>query len=702
MNKLSDNIERKFIDSIDLNEWEIETENGFVEATHIHKTIEYRVFSVTLENGLTLDCADDHILMAQDGSEVFAKDSQGVMIKTRFGASRVVSVADMGYSECMYDVTVNSDEHTYYTNDILSHNTTTNAAYVLWYILTNKVKTVAILAHKASGAREVLDRVKQMYEALPLWLQQGVKVWNKGSIELGNDSAVIAAATTSSAIRGLTISFLLLDEFAFIPSNNAQSFFDSVYPTISSGTTSKISIFSTPNGMNHFYKMWMEATEGKIENGVAVKSEFAPMSIAWNDVPGRDDEFRRKTIATIGEASWNQEYDCITGDSIVTIRCQITGEIYDRSINDLIGDSGTFEVLTHEGFKPFHGISNHGFQKCLLIETLNSRIKCTFDHLLNSNGVWIEADSLNVGDYLTTKEGNAQIVSITEIGEHEVFDLMEVQDTHSFYANGILVHNCHFLGSVGTLISSSAISNIPIRQPIVEHPHLKIYEEVQPDRTYLITVDVARGGGGDYSVVLVTDITSLPYKQVAVYRNNELSYMLLPGVIYELGKKYNEAFVLIELNDNGEAVADDLFHNLEYENVLTTGGKGQKVVLGSWINSKNGVRTTKSTKRQGCSIAKAMIENVQYLVYDYDTVEEMANFVAKGASYEAEQGSTDDIMMTLVIFAWASNQPFFQELCSTDFKKRYIEDSHEHMIQELSPIGYFHGVGDDDDNFILT
>ena len=206
MAKLSETVERKFTDSIELDGWEIETDYGFVPATHIHQTVEYEIYRVTLSNGLTLECADTHILIDGNREEVFAMDSLGRTIITRFGVATVVSVEPTGVFVPMYDITVDSEDHTYYTNDILSHNTTTNAAYLLWYIIVNEVKTVGVLAHKASGAREVLERTKQMYEALPLWLQQGVKVWNKGTIELGNGCKVIAAATTSSAIRGLSLS----------------------------------------------------------------------------------------------------------------------------------------------------------------------------------------------------------------------------------------------------------------------------------------------------------------------------------------------------------------------------------------------------------------------------------------------------------------------------------------------------------------
>lgn len=179
----------------------------------------------------------------------------------------------------------------------------TTAACVLWYMLFEEYKTVAILANKAATSRIILGRIQSMYENLPRWMQVGVVEWNKGSFELGNHNRCFGAATSNSAIRGSSVSFLILDEFAFIPENQAMDFFESVYPTISSGKDSKITMFSTPKGLNHFYRFWTEATEGS--------SEFVPFSIEWNDVPGRGQEFKEKTIATIGEESWRQEFEAV-------------------------------------------------------------------------------------------------------------------------------------------------------------------------------------------------------------------------------------------------------------------------------------------------------------------------------------------------------------------------------------------------------
>ena len=203
MVKLSDVIERKFVDSIDIDpeEWEIETESGWVDILQIHKTIEYEVYSIVLDNGLTLKCADTHILIDENNNEVYAKDSLGSFIKTKQGSSKVIQVENLGYTENMYDFSVDSEEHTYYTNDILSHNTITSAAYILWYTLFQSNKTVAVVANKDENARETLARYQLMYENLPLWMQQGIKTWNKADIELENGSKVRTSATSIAGLR---------------------------------------------------------------------------------------------------------------------------------------------------------------------------------------------------------------------------------------------------------------------------------------------------------------------------------------------------------------------------------------------------------------------------------------------------------------------------------------------------------------------
>ena len=188
---------------------------------------------------------------------------------------------------------------------------TTVVSYLLHYALFNDNIRIAILANKAATAIELLGRLQLSYENLPKWLQQGVGSWNKGSLELENGSKIVAASTSSSAVRGNSFNIIFLDEFAFIPNHIAEQFFSSVYPTISSGSSTKVIIISTPNGMNMFYKLWHDAERGK--NG------YIPLEVHWSAVPGRDAEWKRQTIANTSERQFTQEFECEFLGSVDTL-----------------------------------------------------------------------------------------------------------------------------------------------------------------------------------------------------------------------------------------------------------------------------------------------------------------------------------------------------------------------------------------------
>lgn len=430
--------------------------------------------------------------------------------------------------------------------------TTIIVGYILWYILFNQDKTVAILANKAATSREILSRIKLAYEALPMWIQQGVKTWNKGDIELENGCRVIANSTASSAIRGFSISLLYLDEFAFVPTNIADEFFTSVYPTISSGTTSKILISSTPNGMNHFYRMWTEAVEG--QNG------FKNVEANWRQVPGRDQAWADEQFRVLGEQKFLQE--------------------------------------------------------------------------------------------------------------------METE----------------FLGSSGTLISSAALRRLAFVKPLTTGgiDNLSIYEEVKPEHLYFIVVDTSRGKGLDYSAFAVIDATELPYRVVAAYRDNDISPLVYPAILKQVGTYYNQAYQLVETNDNGQQIVDILFDDYEYENILSSVEAGKSklnkkllVNFGYGQKSGRGIKTTKSVKRLGCTLLKNLIERQQLLITDYNIISELSTFVSNGVSFEAESGSNDDLVMCLVLFAWLTDQKFFIDMSNVNVRRKINED-HLRMIEEES------------------
>jgi hypothetical protein len=429
--------------------------------------------------------------------------------------------------------------------------TTMVVGYILWYILFNEDKFVAILANKAPTAREILNRIKIAYESLPMWLQQGVRVWNKGDIELENNCRVMATSTASSAIRGYSISLLYLDEFAFVPTNIADEFFTSVYPTISSGTQSKILISSTPNGMNHYYRMWTEAVEG--QNG------FKHIEANWRQVPGRDQSWADDQRRILGEEKFSQEMEC------------------------------------------------------------------------------------------------------------------------------------EFMGSAGTLLSAAALKSLAFVTPLHSSDiGVKIYQQPTENRSYIIVCDTSRGKGLDYSAFTVIDVTSIPYKLVATYKDNNVSPQVYPGIIKKVGEYYNNAFALIEINDNGQQVVDTLFEDYDYENILSTiaaKGKKDKISLtwGYGNKSQRGIRTTKSVKRLGCSNLKHLIENQKLIIQDFDTIAEFSTFISKGSSFEAEDGSHDDLVMCLVLFAWTTNQAFFADLTNTNIKQKLYEEQLKQIEDESLP-----------------
>ena len=188
---------------------------------------------------------------------------------------------------------------------------TTCVSYLLHYAVFNDNVNIAILANKASTARDLLGRLQLAYENLPKWMQQGILAWNKGSLELENGSKILAASTSASAVRGGSYNVIFLDEFAFIPNHIADQFFASVYPTISSGQKTKVIIVSTPHGMNHFYRMWHDAEKGK--------NEYIPTDVHWSEVPGRDEKWRQQTIANTSEAQFKVEFECEFLGSVDTL-----------------------------------------------------------------------------------------------------------------------------------------------------------------------------------------------------------------------------------------------------------------------------------------------------------------------------------------------------------------------------------------------
>ena len=433
-----------------------------------------------------------------------------------------------------------------------SGKSTTIVSYLLHYALFNPNCNIAILANKSSTARDILGRLQLAYENLPKWLQQGVINWNKGSIELENKSSIVAASTSSSAIRGGSYNIIFLDEFAFVPANIAEQFFSSVYPTISSGQKTKMIIVSTPHGMNMFYKLWVDAQNKN--------NDYTPIEVHWSEVPGRDEKWKEETIRNTSAEQFQQEFEC------------------------------------------------------------------------------------------------------------------------------------DFLGSVDTLIAPTKIKNMPHLTPIESKGGLDMYEKPVKGKTYVCTVDVARGTTNDYSAFVMLDCSQVPYRVVAKYRNNEIKPFVFPNIIHQVCAGYNNAHVLVEVNDLGQQIADTLQYETEYENLLMTTQRGRAgQVLGAGFSGRGssmGVRMTKSIKKLGCSNIKTLIESDKILIKDFNIIEEMSTFSKRGSSWQAEDGTNDDLMMCLVIFGWLSNQEYFKELTDSNIRNQLYVEQQNLIEQDMAPFGF--------------
>jgi len=408
--------------------------------------------------------------------------------------------------------------------------------YLLWYALFNADKTIAILANKGSTAREMLQRITLALENLPFFLQPGCKALNKGSISFSNNSRIIAAATSGNSIRGMSISLLYLDEFAFV--NDAETFYTSTYPVISSGKNSQVIMTSTINGVgNLFYRLWQGANQGA--------NEYKPFRVDWWDVPGRDEKWKAQTIANTSQLQFDQEF------------------------------------------------------------------------------------------------GNCAI------------------------------------GSADTLIAPEFLLSLKA-EPIIETVRgVNIYRKPIEGHRYVMTVDVSKGRGQDYSTVTVVDTSVRPFEQVATFRDNLMSPLIFPDLIVGLAKRFNEALVIIENNDVGQVVCNGVYYDMEYENTFVESATKNGI----------GVTMTKRVKKIGCSFLKDLIEAKKLMLYDADSILELSAFEANGDSYAATGDNHDDLVMNLVLLAWFLTTPF-AELKDGELKELLFAEKAQAMENELVPAGF--------------
>lgn len=493
------------------------------------------------------------------------------------------------------------------------------------------------------------------------------------------------------ANKTLNSQCIYLDEFSFV--TNDTEFFASTYPVITSGKSTKVIITSTPMGMNLFYKLWNDAINGR--------NEFVPRKFLWYEHPERDEKWKEETINNIGQQRFDQEFNCVIGNTKVTIRDTETDEIRKVSIEYLyhfIGRTPAYEILTENGFKAFSGVKRAKTNTlCDICFDTGVTIKSTLDHKFKTaSGEFIFAQSLKPGDNVAPR-GKVISIDIIENVDEYVYDIVDVLDGQHYLTNGITSHNCIFLGSANTLISTAKLQQLSFREPVAKDYYLNIYFFPEEEHNYVATVDVSEGIGKDYSVICIFDITTKPFNQVAIYRSNIIPPIMLPDIVYKMVKMYNDAYCIVETNGVGKIVADTLYHEFEYDNMLSSKVReGENIVAG--FSEAIGLRQTKKTKLTGASALKTLIESETLLIHDFTTVQELSTFIKKGVSYQAEDGKYDDTCMALLIFAWFTHQPYFQDI--TDENMRDLIKSNYLKTEENNHLIFgFYDDGIEDDNF---
>lgn len=669
-------IDKKIIRTTDIDNLKVMSDTGWVDVTNIHETQPYKLYDIKLENGYKLTCADNHIIFKNDLTESFVSDLKiGDSLYTDIGSSKIISISISKTKVSMGDLTINHPNHRYYTNGILSHNTIMTSIFMLHTILFKNDKNIMIIANKGDTANEIVEKIKAIYVLLPFFLKPGIKVWNQKSLTFENGCKIKTSARSKTPAIGFTIDVLYMDEFAHIPSNIIEPYYTAAYPTVSSIENSKIIITSTPNGMNLFHRLLMDAERLP---GDPRKNRYNARRVYWYEVDGRFVTYIRLDPYRL------KQYE-----------------------------------LTKEDV--FNFVSNEFSSKTKVLLKWDNDIERNVIHVFNND------DCSDEMVKTFTFEHNGRYVSLLELAELTTWKEEAIKDIGSLDAFN-QEYGLRFINTSRSLLNETLINELLNKKKEYEFIELENfteklkfnYEDLKwvrdPDifdiglvKNYkiIISVDISEGLGQDYSVINILKISlkdmeliekqKLSYtsivdffclEQVGVFRNNYVSIKQLSEILYmicfELFDPENVKVVL-ELNNYGGTLLAEMPHVFEGDNQY-----------GSSIFFRYKHRVDATEEKIGLKIG----ENKNLIIKDYqelmfkkgfklnnpETINEITTFVKHETSagnirYAADGSANDDLIMSIINSSTSFKKLHFTEMAQ-DWLDQYESSEMRKFINE--------------------
>ncbi len=681
-----DDISKKILNTTHISEFKVKTDTGYEELSHLHITQPYIHYKLKTKS-YKLDCADNHIVFDKEYNEVFVKDLKiGDYIQTEIGFQQVISLVKTKFKSSMFDTTVNHRNHRLYTNGILSHNTISSSIFMLHTILFNNDKNVMIVANKGETAVEIVDKIKSIYTLLPFFLKPGIKTWNQKSLTFENGCRIKTSARSKTPAIGFTIDVLYLDEFAHIPSNIIEPYYTAAFPTVSAIQNSKIIITSTPNGINLFHKLLINAER---LDGDPLKNNFKSKRVYWYQVPGRFVTYIRINEHYLFQNNLTKE------------------EIFEQ---------------VNTKFSPFTKVEmkwNVDLQKDVINVYNNDRCSdIDVKTFIVKNNLGIEVNLLSIAEITTWKEE-----AIKDIGGEDAFnqeyDLRFINSSRSLLSEAIIdslikskMNYEHIPISDFDLKLKFSYSDLKWVDNNIMFNHIK-----RKDYKYILSIDLSEGLAQDYSVITIFKVgvkdkeviekqkqnyTSLVdffrLEQVGIFRSNVISIKQLAELLYMIVFEYldpENVKIVLELNNYGNTLLAEMPHVFDGKNNYGSSVFFRYKHRADATEEKIGLKVGENKNMMVKDYQDLMLSN-SFFINHPQTILEITTFVkhitpSGNVRYAADSGH-DDTVMVIINASSVFKKPHLKEMIEEWMNASLSKEMINYINDCMKNIDYIEGV----------